>query len=303
MPFESDDIEITGITISNDGLVFIGAKTGIKLNSPFLRKHLLYSFNPVSKELHEFDLSVDKLFIDRMAIKNLNSQIHVLALFSSDPFKQGQSAGFTYFKLDSLGAQVEEKDILMFEAKTILGFNGEAKKEQGIEDLTVQDVLQDKESKWAIMDQRYLDQVCTTDPRTGIITCTDQYHFDGILLKSLTDSEKTHFIGRDQVDYNTSGDYMGHQSFLINGKLIVLYNDHIKNTSTNSDRVMNNPGRSTLRYVFVNGENQLVSDVYQGLDDFVLLASVPGYQNKDNVVLLLSNGKEFKLGTIDTSRL
>ena len=303
LPFESDDIEITGITISNNGLVFIGAKTGIKLNSPFLRKHLLYSFNQDSLEPHEFDLSVDKLFIDRMAIKNMDNQIHVLALFSSDPFKQGQAAGFTFFKLNSQGAEVEEKFIHMFDSKTILDFNSEAKPGQGIEDLTIQAVLPNEENSWAIMDQRYLDQVCTTDPRTGIITCTDQYHFDGILLKSLPDSEKSHFIGRDQVDYNTAGDYMGQQTFVSDGKLIVLYNDHMKNTSIQADRIMNNPGRSILRYVYVNEENKLVSDVYQGLDDFVLLTKVPGYQINGKVVLLLSNGKDFKLGTIDTSRL
>jgi hypothetical protein len=306
LPFESDDIELLGVSIDDRGIISIGAKAGVKLNSPFLRKYLVYSFNPLTKELHEFDLSVDKIFMQDMLLKPGIDNLQIVSLYSTDPFKQAESMGYTYVQVDSSGSDISEKMVHRFSPEITAQINGDETRElDAIDGLFLDYLYTINGHTIAVLDRRYQDQVCTTDPRTGIMTCTDQFHFDGILVENLTEPTRSAVIERRQTDYNLAGPYMGLQAYNLGDRILVLYNDHNKNQTTNGERIMNNPSRSALRYVTVTEKGVSRTNLLSSsrLNSFLFMASMEGYIHQSEVVLLFSNGKEYKIGKLDGSQL
>ena len=303
LPFDSDDIEITGVSITNRGIVNIGAQTGVKINSPFLRKHIIYCFSPEQNELHEFDMSLDKVYLKDLVIQIHSSQTSAIALYSRDPFKQAETDGFVYMTIDTSGTKVLKKSIVEFKDDIIYELQGpDSRKTEHVEHLFATDLLELNGELIALLDQQYLDQVCTTDPRTGIITCTDQYHFDGILLQSVSNQNSNTIIGRRQIDDKTKGPYMGQQAYISNGTLTIFYNDHVRNESLEAERIMNNPSRSALRYVSTT-DNEILRTGALASDDFVHFTACPGFEDKGTISLVFSDGKNYKIGIIRANEL
>jgi len=300
LPFDSDDVEITGVSITNKGIVNLAVKTGVKINSPFLRKHMIYSFLPEQKQLHEYDLSLEKHFLKDILIQTINNETHTLALYSQDPFEQAQTDGFVYLEIDTSGTKVKFKNVVPFSDKVISEMQDPSGRQSShVDHLYPSDFLKLNGNIVALFDQQYIDQVCTTDPRTGIITCTDQYHYDGLLLQSTSAEEESSVIARRQIDYKSKGPYIGHQAFSSKGRIIIFYNDHSKNESAFAERAMNNPSRAAVRYVYTDNNRELQSGMLPILDDYILFSSAPGFENKGSISMLFSDGKNFKVGRIN----
>lgn len=303
LPFDSDDIEVTGVSITNKGVVNIIVKTGIKINSPFLRKHLIYSFIPETLELHEFDLSLDKIFLKEVILKSESSKTLVIGTYASDPFEQTYTDGFVFLCIDTSGTKISDKSVVTFNDGVISSLQTtEGRKLSHVEHLFPSDIAAFNDEVVAVLSQEYLDQVCTTDPRTGIITCTDQYHYDGILLQSTTQPESNTVIGRRQTDYKSKGPFMGHQSYGHDDKVLVFYNDHVRNDSTFANRIMNNPARSVLRYVSTDASMNQTSGLLPG-GDFIQYTECPGFIRNGIVHMLFSDGRSYKIGMIQSDEL
>jgi hypothetical protein len=306
LPFDADDVEILDVTINDRGKVYFGAKTGVKLNSPFLRKYLVYSFDSSTKKLREFDLGRDKIYLQDLLINTFKDDVQMAALFTSDPFQQHESSGYAFASIDSLGKLSAEKGVNYFDPATVAAFKSEDNATSNtIENVFLDELFNVNGSNLLVMDQHYRDQVCTTDPRTGMISCTDQFHFDGIAVENLTNPGASVNIGRSQIDYNKVGMHVGHQTISVDLGLLIIYNDHYKNESIKAERIMNNPARSSVRYVIIN-EKGLSSTGFlnnQKQNEFVLVSTVPGYLDGSIWNGLFSNGKEFRIGTVEINDL
>lgn len=305
LPFDADDLTIAGASIDNKGIVYLAAKTGIKLNSPFMRKYLVYSFNPKTKELHEFDLSADKIFVQDMSIFTRDSSLQVTAFYSTDPFSQSASNGYLFVQIDSAGAKVVKRAVNAFRAEMVTAQQGgEGVSGNMIDDLVLNASFDCNASPVLIMDKQYRDQICTTDPRTGIITCTDQFHFEGISIEHLTDRNKSVTLGRRQIDYDKAGQYVSHQSYQLGKNIVVLYNDHYKNESVDAERIMNNPGRSVMRYYVYSCDgptkSKLISDERS---DYVFVSTLHGYHSKRDIMVLYSSGRDYKIAVLNVDAL
>lgn len=302
MPFDADDLQILGASVDDSGTVYFGAKTGIKLNSPFLRKYLVYAFSPRLQEMHEYDLSVDKKYVQDITLKVEGTQLYIVALFAEDPFAQGNSSGYLFVQLDSSGTRISQRKEVYYSAAVKQAFDAEsAQGNKEVSDVFLNNIHTLNGTPVAIMERHYQDQVCTTDPRTGIITCTNQFHHEGILVENLNDPSQSQFIGRNQVDYNKPGPYTGMGSYEVGGSVFVLYNDHHKNESTTADRVMNTANRAVLRYVEVGrGAMRSAPLVADDQNDYIYLPAATGHVAGGKIAVLLSNGRDFRVGEIDT---
>lgn len=302
--FDGDDLEVLGASVDNQGIAYFAAKTGIKLNSPFRRKFLIYSFNRKTKELHEFDLSSDKVFLQDLIIKTYAHGIMVLSLYANDPFAQDESNGFAFVQIDSLGAEIVQKRIHPYSKDMVMIHQGEQSDDIFIDNLFIDNIFNCSGTPIFIVDKRYRDQVCTTDPRTGIMTCTDQFHFDGITIENVADPARSTTIKRRQIDYERVGPYVSQQSFVLDDRVIVLFNDHFKSDDA-TERIMNNPSRSVMRYasLSLNGEVFNTSLTHERQSDFIFMPIVPGYQRQDRITVLSSNGRSFRMGEIQLDRL
>lgn len=305
LPFDADDVEILEAAVDDQGIVYLAAKTGIKLNSPFMRKYLIYTFNPRTKLLHEFDLSADKAYIQEVSLKVQPSFLQVLSLYSNDPFMQNESLGYAYVCIDSGGSIIKEKIMTAYSANMIANNRkGGETNFNSIEQLHVDQIFEINGVPLLLFDKRYRDQVCTTDPRTGIMTCTDQFHFEGINIENLADLSKSTTIKRKQLDYEKLGPYVDHQTIKAEDGIVVLYNDHYKNSSIVAEKVMNNPSRSRLRYVHyrVNGDIQTKFITDQKLG-YVSISTVTGYHRDGKIYSLFSSGRDYKIGVANLDEI
>lgn len=305
LPFDADDVKIDGASIDNNGIVYIAARAGIKLNSPFMRKHLIYTFNPTTKELHEFDLSADKIFIQDMNVVTRDSSLEIMAFYAADPFLQTESNGYLFVKIDSGGSKVVTRAVNAFRGDMVEAQRGgESVSGNTIDDLVLDHVYYCDDEPVIVMEKQFRDQICTTDPRTGIITCTDQFHHEGISIENLADRTKSITIGRRQIDYNNAGPYISHQSFMINGQLVLLYNDHYKNESPEAERIMNNPSRSVMRYYIYGCDGTIKTDLTTGeRSDYLFVAKLPGYAQNNRITVLFSSGRDYRIGLLQTDRI
>lgn len=302
LPYEADDIIILGTWVGDDGILYFTAKTGVKLNSPFLSKWLVYSFNATNDELHEFDLTINKVFPNELKMHMTSQGLVIAAPYATNPFKTREAAGFLYVSLNKQGTAVTSKAVQPFLPALMMPFQNEDQRDEDhIQHISLNKIIEAANAPLLLMAQSYSDQICTTDPRTGIMTCTDQYYHNAIMVCNPLNQVQSMIIERRQMDYNNEGPYLGEQAFEFDGKFITLYNDHAKNEGIQAQRVMNNPSRAALRYVVYAPDSKIETAMMetQGIQGQIFLASVPPVIRDNTAYMVYSNGRDFSMATLD----
>ncbi|MDP4663833.1 MAG: hypothetical protein NWS74_09220 [Salibacteraceae bacterium] len=304
---EGDDLKILAAAAADNGLAYIVALAGIKLNSPFRKKYLLYSFDPKANTLHEFDFAAQDIFNQELILDIDAEGVKAVALYHTDPLTENQSNGYTYIRFNAAGTDVIDKNINAFSAEMIKAHYEEKEllSANEISSLYLNKLVMCGDIPMVVFEKFYKDQICQTDPRTGIITCTDQFHYNGLTFENLNNRQNSVTINRQQIDYDFQGNYTSHQIVADSNRLLVFYNDHYKNVGLSADKVMNNASRSAMRLVVVNCNNTLetwkLTEDRQA--DFAFMPSIEMPRFQSNVYLLSSNGRAFKLGKIDLAKL
>lgn len=304
--FDADDIELLGAAIDNAGIVYFATKTGVKLNSPFRKKHMLYTFNPESMQLTEFDLSAAGYYIQDATISVVEDGAYMAMLYHRDPLATAESQGYILVKFGHDGKDVLSRVARDFDAQTISLHQGVYSQQKGaIEDIFLIKTLELAGQPVLAFEKRYYDQVCNADPRTGIMTCTDQYHFKGVTYDFLGINSKPVTIDKHQLDYDRPGLYSGHSGIIAGVHLYMLYNDHLKNTVDETGKTMNNISRSALRVVQMNADGVVfqttLSDSKQSDYAFVPKAGLLLHQGE--LIYLTANGKKVRMVRMDISKL
>lgn len=259
--YDSDDVQLLGATVSENSLVYLGVIAGVKLNSPFRKRYLIYSFNPADSVLTEFDLSSQDLFIRDVVIRSSEDGLRVAALYNADPLDEDHSTGYIYLKLTADGKEIEKRIVSTFDLSFVRSHVGpEITEVEPVKFIYVVDILTIGDKSVLAIEKQYQDQLCTADPRTGMLNCTDQFHFDGITLIDAVGQRAFLHMGRRQIDYDRRSLFSSHAiQSLEDGGVMFLYNDHFKNTGLGPGKAMNNPNRSELRSVTIGTSGQHVT--------------------------------------------
>ncbi|MEQ9186744.1 MAG: hypothetical protein RLP15_03355 [Cryomorphaceae bacterium] len=305
--YDSDDVDLLGATIDSAGIVYLGVVAGVKLNSPFRKRFLIYSFNPRDSVLTEFDLSSQDLFIQDVVIRASDMGLFVAALYNSDPLEDRKSTGYIFIKLTADGKEIEQRIISTFDLSMVSNYLGaEQVKEAAVDNIYIQDVLLLGENPVLAIEKHYQDQICTADPRTGMLNCTDQFHFDGITLIDIMGRRTFLSIGRHQIDYDKRSSYSSHVSAPVGkGAQLFLYNDHFKNANIQSDKVMNNPNRSVVRYVLIQSDGSYTSSTLNDgrQSDFVFTPKYGLPLFNDSLYILTLDNRNLRTGKVVLDKL
>lgn len=306
LPYDADDVQLMEMAVNDSGVVYVALRLGVKLDSPFMRKHLLLTYAENRGEMTEFDFSAHKRYADDIAIHLRDSLALVAMLFTDDPFAENKSVGCQFALIDSAGTHVSQRNTFLFDPtmKAENRLDNDQLWESRIQHLQVQQIAMPCGEPLVIADQRFRDQICTTDPRTGIMTCTDQFHFNTINLFNPLANQNNIAIGRRQIDYNRAGPFVSHLTYQSADAVYLLYNDHFKNESTDAERPMNNASRSALRLVKVDCNGQMQTRLIStAKTDHVLISTLNGYVDGTSLVGLYSNGSTLRLGRVDINKV
>lgn len=298
-----DDLDVLGISVGENGLVYMVCLAGVQLNSPFMKKYLLYVFNQNDKTLHEFDFATQEIFTKEMVVNTTESGMQVASLYHTDPLNEDGVNGYAFIQFDTLGQNITQRRLHGINSemvkKHLLG--DEMIKGNEVKHFFIDNILHSGNTPFVVFEKRYKDEVCQTDPRTGIINCTDQFHYDGVSFENLLDEQKSITIPRKQIDFDFQGNYTSHQLVELDHHIAMLYNDHHKNTSTDHNRIMNNVARSALRLVLIdeNGIHESFRLTLDRQNDFAFMSSIKPEKIGNDLFVLGSDGKGFKIGRID----
>ncbi len=303
--FEGDDVTLLGATIDNAGIVYFATETGIKLNSPFRKKYLVYSYHPASKTLTEFDLTSNEFFILDLVVTTTDKGAVITCLYSTDPLEEDKSSGYTFVKLHENGLEIDKRLAGNFDENMVRLFGEDESELRSIKDLFLSKTIDVNDDYWLVMEKRYKSRVCTADPHTGIMTCSDQYHFNAVAFENILNPNKTVTIDKRQIDYDSPSIFTKQAITQHNNDIFMFYNDHFKNSDGSHEHTMSNTNRSVLRFAKMSGNSILMSGVVQNKRQtgfvFVSAFGIPQYKNYS--FLLSADGKLFRVGKLDLNQL
>ena len=305
--FDGDDVTLLGATIDNDGIVYFATETGIKLNSPFRKKYLVYSFHPASKTLTEFDLTSSEFFILDLVVTTSDNGAVITCLYSTDPLIEDKSTGYTFVKLNNDGLDIDRRLAGNFDEKMI-ALLGEEEEEDGlrsVKDLFLSKTIALDGETWVALEKRYKSRICTADPHTGIMTCSDQYHYNAVAFENIFNTSKSVIINKRQIDYDSPGIFTKQAIIQHNNEIFMFYNDHFKNIGGGHEYVMSNTNRSVIRFAKINSASGLENGVLENgrQTNFVFVPAYGIAQHKNYSFLLAADGKFFRVGKLDLNRL
>lgn len=304
---EGDDLKVLGMAAADNGRVFLLAFAGIKLNSPFRKKYLLYSFDAQQKTLHEFDFGTDDLFAQDLILNVDKFGVKAIALYHTDPLTENRSNGYAYVEFNLEGTEILNKNVSAFHANSVKAhkLENEMLNANEISNLALFNLVYCNNQPMAIMEKVFKDQICQTDPRTGMTTCTDQFHFNNISIENLAQRDSSIIVSRKQIDYNVRSAYSSQQVVEYDDRLLIFFNDHYKNVGLTAEKVMNNVSRSVMRMVEVSCDGKLktltLTDERQ--TDFVFMPEYEMPRFGQTIYFLTSNGRDYKIGKIDLSAI
>jgi hypothetical protein len=306
-PYDGDDIELFGTAVDDQGVIYLGAIAGVKLNSPFRRRYMVFSFHPADSTLTEFDLSSHDLFIHDLTVTCNASGLHIAGLYHSDPLEEKASIGYLYVHLSRDGKSIERRVVSTFPTGLIQDHEGpDSRPEDGIKDLFLLRTLTAGPTPLLHLEKRFKDQICTADPRTGMLNCTDQYHFDGVSLVDVLRQRPVVTIEKRQLDYDVVSNYSGHTSIATSdGSSLLLYNDHFKNEQLKAEKIMNNPNRSVLRCVRIDPNGRISSTVLsdERQSEFVFTPRFGSATSGMTLFVLMQHNRNFRVGHVSLEKL
>jgi hypothetical protein len=304
--FDGDDASLLGAAIDNGGTLYFALKTGVKLNSPFRKKHMIYAFDANKLVLVEFDMSSTDFFLQEMLIETADSGVIISSIYSGDPLIEEKSNGYSFVNTTNDGRDIKTRLGGKFSSSAIEVHN-EFEPEGGnyISDLFLNQTVLIGNQRYLVFEKRYQDQICNADPSTGIVTCTDQFHYSGLSFENPLHPEKSITLRRKQVDYDRPGSFSGHCILPKDGFIWVFYNDHYKNQGTSAERVMNNVSRSIMRFVRVDAQGKLTSGMMSAerQTSFAFTPEAGMVQNDRMAYYVLRSGETYRIGKFDFSKL
>jgi len=232
--------------------------------------------------------------------------LSVATLYSTDPLIQEKSNGYSYIELSEDGKRVKTRLGGAFSAAAQSVHNEYEREENGyISDLFLEETLTIDGEVFVVFDRRYMEQICNADPSTGIITCTDQYHYNGISFEAPMHTDRSTTIKKRQMEFDAKGEHMGYALLEKDGAAWAFYNDHYRNEGTSAERTLTNISRSVMRFVQVdkNGGQQSGLMSLDRQSGYAFSPRLGMVQNHQHAFFIAKNGSDYRIGKFDFSKL
>ncbi|MCX7743291.1 MAG: hypothetical protein N2167_01865 [Flavobacteriales bacterium] len=118
-------------------------------------------------------------------------------------------------------------------------------------------------SQLLVTEHTLVTETCFTDFRTALTTCNYNYYFNDIFVIKIGVDETVKWkikIPKRQLTRNDGGIYSSFSLGIIDGRLVILFNDHPKNLELKNDRgllFMNDPKKATVVLVEIDAQGQV----------------------------------------------
>lgn len=257
MPYEQEDFEVVTALVDNRENVFMvcrlygqGVLRASELGAN--KKYTLIHYNHRSRKLTEYEINVDNKWIHSARFQVVNDSTLVAGGFYSGS-GQGNIAGAFYVSFNTLSGDVIDhgfeplpRDVIIevtYSDELLFG---------GLASFQLRKMLVRSDASVVLVAEK--DYVTTStyfDPYTGQRLISYFYHFDDVLLTSLSPKgtmEWTRVLPKSQSSSNDAGSYTSIAVNEVEGEVSVVFNDHPGNLNAvrkpGGMRTLNNFSRS-----------------------------------------------------------
>lgn len=226
--------------------------------------HSVLVYDWRANELSEYNIKLDPKFISNIIMAVTDSGDILCSGFYSN-VSSNAIIGTFYMKIDKETKKTEREGTMDFSAEFLTQFMSakKAAKNKELYDYNLK-YLVERNDGGAILvaEQFYEYEVCSTDPRTGIQTCTYYYYYNDIIVVNINPEGKIDWarkIPKQQVSHNDGGYFLSFAFAVSGNTLYFMFNDHPKNMDVppgGKYKYMSNIHRSvaTLVSMDMNGE-------------------------------------------------
>lgn len=261
LPYDADKVSITNNYLSNTGDYFLAAKVykanenkGLFKSRLNLDKIVLMQVTPDGVE--EFDLQLkDGKYISDLSFSSDQNRLMTFTGLYSDKSHSGVKGVF-FMQLDFNKKSVTREGWEEFSKDFITqGWSDRAKKkaqkradkgkgEPELYEYDIRDIQTLKDgSMIGMLEQYYVVVTSHTDPKTGATTYTYTYYYNDVIVYKVNKNggfDWVKKIKKYQVSTNDGGFYSSVASFHTDDKLVMLFNDNLKNYSESGQFIDDN---------------------------------------------------------------
>ena len=261
LPFDPKLSTIHSRHISNNGDYFMALTEYTEDNNArFFKSHLNYKALHIYRinddGLQDFKIELEGKRVEAMSMSSNDQGVFTVTGIYGDMNSSGVKGvfhqkidleseeiiveGFKEFDESFITQDWSERQIKKAEKKRSKGKGAPQLYNYKMRDVTI---LKDG-SIVGTMEQFYVQVNSNTDPRTGTITQNYYYYYNDVIAYKI--SPKGNFewvkkIRKYQVSTNDEGPYSSYESFIDEGRIYFIFNDHIRNYDENGE--FTNPDR------------------------------------------------------------
>jgi len=314
LPYRDDRFTVTETRVHNDGTVYIlGRVSEKRLNwsneNPGF-KYVLLCYDHRKSALKEYNLDLAPKSISGIGFQFTpeNKYVAVSGFYSENSRSEEEAAGFLFLKLDHERQRVVQTATTPFDRELLARLMTQKQVERNPElrnfQLAVVFPLENGQTL-LVAEQATVRQICLTDPRTGLISCSDQYNFDDLLVTKLSAEgipAWVRSIPKRQFSTDDEGLYLSFVPLFQNGTLHLFFNNHPKNKDlpdSATPKILTNPRKAHIAHVSVSGDGEVKKSVLKEEQNELIFAPrlVVSHNNLSNVIVSYS-ARAYQLGRL-----
>lgn len=239
LPFKAREVEIDQIEVGEDHNAYFL----IKITDLFKRwspgapnfKYIMIESLADHVEIKEYEFDLNPKSISDIAFSLDSNRLKVFGLYSDNGRASQESSGFFFITIDPENRIILNTSLSAYPEDLALNYISENQYGKGREpeELRVKDILSFKDGKTAVVLEQFIyREICNTDMRTGIITCTENYYYNDLSIVFLNASgalTSFNIIPKAQFSSDIHSNQLSFFTLQNPENMWVLFNDHPRN--------------------------------------------------------------------------
>ena len=258
LPYKKGDVELMQQILDHEESAYFLARITGKNQAKTGIKYVVIAYDQNTKTVREFEVKPNNKWVSSIAmVLDDSNNLIVTGFYSNKKPLENKWGGTFFLRVDGKTKRIIERSVTDLPEKLLAEFLSDKQIDKGkeLQDFAMKYLItEDDGSAILLCERAYFRQNCITEPRTGNLSCTDNYYYEDIMAIRFDPQGKmawTKAIPKKQHSINYPGI---NYSFLVTmaGKdVCLLFLDHPKNKAGEEDkfRVLTNPKKSSMTVV------------------------------------------------------
>ncbi|MFQ5334437.1 MAG: hypothetical protein ACE5DN_00015 [Flavobacteriales bacterium] len=299
LPHQDEDCSILQILLAKDGKVAMLVQVK-KMND--ISSYTVVIVDLKKGRSREIDINPTGCRAEQVRIRLASGSELLVAGFCSEgnSFREGINAAF-YAIIDMDSSKIKNSCVAAFSKEDMLKFLTRKQVEKGhkLEDIHLRNIFARRSSGVIITgEEQYYRQTCVTDPRTGLLDCSDNYYYNDIIALEMDSSGSIRWLHRIPKRQYSGDEKPLFASFIAGmsgDDLYIVFNDDPRNLNTGEDerpKIVSNPQRSMaiLAHLYRDGSAEK-RPLFGSNAHSLLIFPKASYPISDDLYILYSDNR------------